>query len=724
MSSDIIFESSLEYFSFRQKKYKEKWTQLTRNNILLVIDKERNGKIIKRIDLNVYDNIIKLENKTKSKANDYQFLLTSTLNTKKTPYKFRAHSKKHMNEWTEYIKKYQCRTIELKVDDQLDEDTAAARIIADISDSDMNVLMLILNDSTQQNNNQFITWDHIIYAVKQQLYNNVSNAMNKIINNKENNVKQNDFCHDAIHKVLNMLTNKKSKMSREEYIFIQELIEKAKNFQPFTKDFKRDIGPILCRRFSYRYDFDKRGLFYCLGTNGDLNCDSYTNPAKIGAIELTSSKLKHGESKLYALTGRVNTILSTKSKSKKGGFFCINLKNTKIRLTEYSLRYYNLANRRPRNWQLMGSNDGKIWDILKVHEDDRSLKVRGDTFTWPIKTCMKFYSYFKLKSIGFNGEMLALDYRLSISGMELYGDVIGGNMIMANDIHNKYPGLTMNLLQDIYDVHRSFQFKHFHMIDYKPKHYVNDILNNMYLEQPGISKRFGFNPTYIINDNLFDVIHYIYAVSSYIHKTMNSMKQNKHEIRILIICKAVECVFDDKLIFPYNIDTVEQYLKGKKQVFAKNHIISDFKSVENVPSIENVITNTIEKNKQLFENDSNLLIIIDRRGKINNDSIFVTKYKEIDNELNELNKNYFIGMTFNILNGNEICAYLTYAIKEKLRFYPEQLISIVPRLFKKPLSLNPYQFTTLLYSESYRHGFCLNLNNNNFNMYYKRITKT
>eukprot|EP01084_Bolivina_argentea_P242107 406263_1 len=225
--------------------------------------------------------------------------------------------------------------------------------------------------------------------------------MNKIINNKENNIKQNDFCQDTIHKVLNILTNKKSKMSQEEYTFIKELVEKAKNFQPFMKDFKRDTATISCRRFSHRYDFDKRGLFYCLGTNGDLNHDSYKNPGKIGAIQLTSTKLKHGENKLYILTGRRNAILSTRSKSKKGGFFCINLKNIKIRLTDYTLRYYNLENRRPRNWKLMGSNDGKIWDIIKVHEDDESLKVRGDTFTWPIKTCMKFYSYFKLKSIGF-----------------------------------------------------------------------------------------------------------------------------------------------------------------------------------------------------------------------------------------------------------------------------------------------------------------------------------
>eukprot|EP01084_Bolivina_argentea_P040091 74077_1 len=169
-SSDILFESSLEYFSFRQNKYKGKWMKLIHNKILMIMDEKRNGKTIKRIDLNMYDklNVIKLKSRTKSKANDYIFLLTSTLNKKKTPYKFRAHSKTDLDEWMKYIKIYQFATKESTLSD-VDEDKEADKIIADICDSDMNVLMSILNSSiaTQHNNNQFITWNHIIFAFKQ-----------------------------------------------------------------------------------------------------------------------------------------------------------------------------------------------------------------------------------------------------------------------------------------------------------------------------------------------------------------------------------------------------------------------------------------------------------------------------------------------------------------------------------------------------------------------------
>eukprot|EP01083_Nonionella_stella_P290645 988959_1 len=117
-----------------------------------------------------------------------------------------------------------------------------------------------------------------------------------------------------------------------------------------------------------------------------------------------------------------------------------------------------------------------------------------------------------------------------------------------------------------------------------------------------------------------------------------------------------------------------------------------------------------------------VLIIVDRRK--DKDVIYVAEYQNFD-RLNTLNCNYFVGITFEILYGVEVSAYLMYGIHERLRFFPELLTSIVPRLFKANSRLNPHQYVSALYSPSYKQGFCLNLNTTiNFNMYYKRITTT
>ena len=110
--------------------------------------------------------------------------------------------------------------------------------------------------------------------------------------------------------------------------------------------------------------------------------------------------------------------------------------------------------------------------------------------------------------------------------------------IITNELHLRYPQLKVNLFQDIYEVHRAFKPQH--ITDYKPDEYVKDVKNNIYLEQLCIYNRFQFNPCYIINDDLFDVISHIYGLSLYVTKIINSIKRNEHQIRIVIFKRCAE----------------------------------------------------------------------------------------------------------------------------------------------------------------------------------------
>ena len=94
-----------------------------------------------------------------------------------------------------------------------------------------------MNDGLDDNKNNetTITWNHLLNAIKQQLYPNVSKSMKEIIDNKENEIKNDDLSEDTINKVLNILTDKKKSMSQEEYLYLQQLLKQGANFRPFTQ---------------------------------------------------------------------------------------------------------------------------------------------------------------------------------------------------------------------------------------------------------------------------------------------------------------------------------------------------------------------------------------------------------------------------------------------------------------------------------------------------------
>ena len=77
--------------------------------------------------------------------------------------------------------------------------------------------------------------------------------------------------------------------------------------------------------------------------------------------------------------------------------------------------------------------------------------------------------------------------------------------------------------------------------------------------------------------------------------------------------------------------------------------------------------------------------------------------------LNELYQNYFIGFDFEIYNDSlhntsSVSAYLRYGMGDKLRFYPEMLTSIIPRIFKKPRGISEAQYLDKLYAHRFKHN--------------------
>jgi hypothetical protein len=93
--------------------------------------------------------------------------------------------------------------------------------------------------------------------------------------------------------------------------------------------------------------------------------------------------------------------------------------------THYALRHgYSNGAYRLRHWELRGSSDGKEWEVLKKHNDDRSLPDEGFGIAhWPLDTT-KAFSHFRVHQTGpnsgYNGYKINVLY---CAGIELFGQL-------------------------------------------------------------------------------------------------------------------------------------------------------------------------------------------------------------------------------------------------------------------------------------------------------------
>ena len=79
-------------------------------------------------------------------------------------------------------------------------------------------------------------------------------------------------------------------------------------------------------------------------------------------------------------------------------------------------------------------------------------------------------------------------------------------------------------------------------------------------------------------------------------------------------------------------------------------------------------------------------------------------------------------MNENNKNKNIIYAYLLYGIFEEHRFYPNMLTSFIPKLFVKEYNISKHKLFKNIQNHLYKNGWCVDLNDDMFNKYYKIIT--
>ena len=150
---------------------------------------------------------------------------------------------------------------------------------------------------------------------------------------------------------------------------------------------------------NYRKDFDRHGVIYALGTN--FGTTPWVNPGSSNAsptrIIATRSSDEQGVANDLLDNRRSGTLSGTKDEDK--AWWCVDLSEKyALFLTHYTLRHgRDNGMSIIRNWRLEGSLDGRIWKVLKKHENDRGLKEPFPyyTATWSVDGDLGAFRYFR-----------------------------------------------------------------------------------------------------------------------------------------------------------------------------------------------------------------------------------------------------------------------------------------------------------------------------------------
>eukprot|EP01084_Bolivina_argentea_P024449 45552_1 len=283
------------------------------------------------------------------------------------------------------------------------------------------------------------------------------------------------------------------------------------------------------------------------------------------------------------------------------------------------------------------------------------------------------------------------------------------------------------LLQDVFNVHRWFLFNDYHFEKYSKDHCRRDVMSTccqQYLPELNksdiqLNESFNFHHSYLIFDDIFQIFDLVFDVSRFVDNVFTNKKHDrgkKLQIDLIIIPNAVKCIYGDQIVFEHGTGTVEEYLAEKDIFDYSRKTIKTEKILEDLQYLHNC--NGMEMNK--------LMIVIDRRKFKNKKTILYMVPCNISDEFYKMKRNYFLGFEFiiNTIHGgnNMVKAYLRYGVNEKIRFYPEFLTSLIPKIFAKPEDMSEADYLLKLYSSQFKHGWCVDLNDEIFNKVYKIIT--
>eukprot|EP00036_Acanthoecidae_sp_10tr_P012628 CAMPEP_0206295484 /NCGR_PEP_ID=MMETSP0106_2-20121207/5189_1 /ASSEMBLY_ACC=CAM_ASM_000206 /TAXON_ID=81532 /ORGANISM="Acanthoeca-like sp., Strain 10tr" /LENGTH=2416 /DNA_ID=CAMNT_0053726137 /DNA_START=1 /DNA_END=7251 /DNA_ORIENTATION=- len=209
----------------------------------------------------------------------------------------------------------------------------------------------------------------------------------------------------------------------EKYL-LKKVTKRWHDYERHSMQFVRQIregGPVKCTHAS---DFDRNGILFWIGSNGGR--EEWVNPSRFNLIHITTSdgrKLPYGT--VDDMVSRDVTPCNCHTTDKVGNWVVFDL-GVHFVPNAYTLRHAKgYSNSALRNWDFQVSPDGKEWVTQEKHRGDKGLGPIGSTHTWKLREPVGCgpWRYVRIIITGPNEKNGS--HFLSLSGFEVYGEVIG-----------------------------------------------------------------------------------------------------------------------------------------------------------------------------------------------------------------------------------------------------------------------------------------------------------
>ena len=172
------------------------------------------------------------------------------------------------------------------------------------------------------------------------------------------------------------------------------------------------------------------------------------------------------------------------------------------------------------------------------------------------------------------------------------------------DIDAKWPGLTIDVLFDIFGVHKAFTFGSLQRTDYAPSEFFDHLhaaeekvfMGNIcspLISQGDTRLKLSFYPPYLINDDIFDVMALHFAVSSVVNRMNEAMAGGKARVLSVVIPPSICSRYDADSLHRYDASNIMKHVQDGAPsnlcvAFRITPDIADVRRMANVPGIVGV----------------------------------------------------------------------------------------------------------------------------------------
>ena len=220
----------------------------------------------------------------------------------------------------------------------------------------------------------------------------------------------------------------------------------------------------------------------------------------------------------------------------------------------------------------------------------------------------------------------------------------------CKDVSPEWPGLTVDILYDIFGAHKALVFGRLQRSDYSPTEFMKNIevaetkvlgnnICSQHISKGDTRMALSFYPEYLINDDVFEVMACHYAVSS----TVRSMQKERKDLSgmhiiSVVIPAATSSRYDLDVRYQSSITNLEQLTELNP---SKCGVLTAFDSKqENVTKMAKQICNMINQFNADGVISKNTVIVFNRHRSTNPNKNTVCVFGfDDDNKLGEIDDN-------------------------------------------------------------------------------------